>query len=85
MEKFNRAERRHQVKRIKAKRKQYWGLDFRGWSDPMSPVQLGAVARTPHPCSCIMGCGNERAFYGKTIAEICNEITLKEELQDLDL
>lgn len=86
MERFNRAERRAQTVRLKAKRKTYWGYPQRfgtcGYPphspEGMSPRQLGMVSQTPHPCSCALGCGNARAFYGRTLKEIVHMIEEKE-------
>lgn len=59
MERFNRAERRFQTKRLKAKRKNYHGRkDFE-----QSPDFLGKVVNTPAMCSCFM-CGNTRKYWG---------------------
>lgn len=71
MERFNRAERRAQVERLKARRKNYWGYG-RPWSargaEPMGPKQLGRVVQYPQVCSCT-GCGNQRRSEGPTKAE----------------
>ena len=74
MEKFNRAERRHQTARLKNKRKHYHGFDV------MTPLQLGAIVTTPQACSCIMGCGNARRFYGRTLKEVIHQIDEKNDL-----
>lgn len=59
MERFNRAERRFQTKRLKAKRKNYHGRkDFE-----QSPDFFGKVVNTPAMCSCFM-CGNTRKYWG---------------------
>jgi hypothetical protein len=73
MEKFNRAERRHQLERIKAKRKGYQ------WREN-DARQIGILASTPQRCSCLLGCGNERAFYGRTLKELVQMIDLKTEV-----
>ena len=83
MEKFNRAERRAQIARLKAKRRYYWGYG-NTWSRPtegvdeMSPTQLGRVVQYPQACSCPMGCGNARRYYGRTLKEIVHMIEEKE-------
>lgn len=81
MEKFNRAERRAQTARLKAKRKLYWGYG-RSWGaeppEQMRPDQLGKVVQNPQACSCLMGCGNARKFYGRTLKEIVHMIEQKE-------
>lgn len=70
MERFNRAERRAQVARLKAKRKNYWGYGLaKPWrSGPMPPDTLGKVVQHPQACSC-MGCGNQRRYVGPTLRE----------------
>jgi hypothetical protein len=74
MEKFNRAERRHQLARIKAKRKGYWY----GYPAEMTPKRLGMVSQTPALCSCHM-CGNPRKFFGdRTLQELVHLHELKE-------
>jgi hypothetical protein len=87
MEKFNRAVRRHHVKRLKAKRKTYWGyprLERYGpgniplGPDRMNAHQLGKVVQYPQACSCA-GCGNVRRnawmnYAERTREEIAHEI-----------
>ncbi|MFK7969671.1 MAG: hypothetical protein AB8F95_04850 [Bacteroidia bacterium] len=51
-----RAVRRHHRKRLKAKRKQYWGAEH---DVTHSPRKLGMLVNTPCVCSC-HGCGNPR-------------------------
>lgn len=91
MEKFSRAERRAQTARIKAKRKSYWGYPHRYWcgnDDPPCPPKqmdarrLGMVSQTPHPCSCPMGCGNARAFYGRSLKEIVQIIDMEQQMKE---
>ena len=53
---MKRAERRHHIRRLIAKRKNYWGS--RGGSK--SPTHLRMLANTPTPCSCHM-CRNARS------------------------
>lgn len=65
MEKFNRAERRSQTERLKAKRKLYWGRQYDG---SMDARQLGKVVQYPQVCSCWM-CANVRALEGPTLKE----------------
>lgn len=89
MERFNRAERRAQVARLKAKRKSYWGYPNR-WTncvdEPPGPPaemdarQLGKVVQYPQACSCRMGCGNAREYYGRSLKEIVQIVTMKEEV-----
>jgi hypothetical protein len=55
MEKFNRAQRRHDNDRLKNKRKRYWFND----KSSMTPKSLGKVVQYPAACSCTM-CGNPR-------------------------
>jgi hypothetical protein len=61
-----RAERRHQVARLKKKRRIHWGW----WRDlSKTPSELGKAVKTPRPCSC-WACGNERKYFGiETIQE----------------
>lgn len=68
MRNSNRAERRHQIDRLKAKRRNYWGYPNRWAADhqelpvapePMSARQLGKVVQYPQACSCA-GCCNVR-------------------------
>jgi HK97 family phage portal protein len=57
-------EGRHHYNRLKKKRGDYWfGREY-----PMSEKDLGQVANTPHPCSCL-GCGNQRRLLGRTMQE----------------
>ena len=87
MEKFNRAERRAQVARLKAKRKSYWGYGAsygREGKTVMSPARLGAIVQHPQSCSC-MGCGNQRRYTGRTLKEIVQIVTMKEEVTMLVL
>lgn len=62
---MTRAERRADMERAKAKAKRH--LTCRGRS--VDPANVGRHARTPHPCSCPMGCGNQRRIYGPTRQE----------------
>lgn len=48
MEQFQRGERLYQVKRLKQKRKQYWGATI------VKSKALGKVAQYPCICSCTM-------------------------------
>jgi hypothetical protein len=81
MEKFNRAVRRQQIARLKKNRKSYWGYNkARGMTtDVMSPAQLGRIVQYPQACSC-PGCGNQRKYEGRKLSELCDFITLKEEV-----
>jgi hypothetical protein len=36
------------------------------------------IVATPQLCSCSMGCGNARAYYGRKLKEIIHQINLKE-------
>lgn len=84
MEKFNRAVRRHHVKRLKRKRQFYWfgtrtladslrwqGDSYIGVSGVMrlSPKALGMVVQSPQSCSC-PSCGNARRYEGRTRSEL---------------
>ena len=55
MEKFNRAQRRRDNRRLKNKRKNYWYHN----RSSMTPEQLGKVLNNAAICSCTM-CGNPR-------------------------
>jgi len=67
IKKVNTATRRHHYRRIKKKRKWYWGgpvgtevgVRYRH----TEKGRLGMLASTPHPCSCI-GCSNLRRICG---------------------
>lgn len=86
MERFNRAERRAQIARLKAKRKTYWGYPDRYGSKapvPMEARRLGMVVQNPQVCSCYMGCGNARAFYGRTLKEIVDIIDMEEQMTSM--
>lgn len=65
-----RALRRHHTRRLKAKRRVYWGHHRGGaYALEWTARQLGMVVATPHPCSCL-GCGNERRWTGeRTVQE----------------
>lgn len=85
MEKFNRAVRRHHVKRLKAKRKTYWGWPRQEVThmqhvglEAMPARTLGIALNTPQTCSCA-GCGNVRRnawmnYSARTREEIAHEI-----------
>ena len=66
MERYHRGERLQQVKRLKVKRKNYWGKI-------KTPRGSGMVSQTPAICSCWM-CGNYRKYYGNG----SNGLTIKE-------
>lgn len=77
MERFNRAERRFQTSRLKAKRKNYYGnKNFN-----QSPKFLGKVVNTPKMCSCFM-CGNARKYYGNAGISL-KELSDKEFIESL--
>ena len=83
MLKFNRAERRAQVARLKVKRKFYWSYGRAYGTEgntSMNPRQLGMVVQHPQSCSCPMGCGNARKVYGRPFRELIHQINLEEEL-----
>lgn len=79
MERFNRAVRRHQVARLKQKRKNYWGYGraYGRETEVMNPAQLGKVVQYPHPCSCWM-CRNNRELYGDKAKDV-NQPQLEKE------
>ena len=63
MEKFNRAERLAQVKRLKNKRKNYYGFGRvygKEGKSSMTAKQLGSVVQTPQPCSCFQCCNTRK-------------------------
>ena len=62
---MNSAVRRHHYRRLQKTRKNYW---FGG----MDNKELGMIANTPHPCSCVGGCGHMRQMYGPTRQELRN-------------
>lgn len=72
MQRFNRAERRHQAARLKRARRRYWGMWMPMFRfDPENPHdihRLGKILHTPQCCSCL-GCGNQRQYEGVTRAE----------------
>ena len=53
---MKRAQRRHHIRRLIAKRKDYWGTR----KEDKTPGRLRMLANTPTPCSCQMCC-NERS------------------------
>ena len=53
MEKFNRGERQYQIKRLKAKRKNYGNIWIKN-----DPKQLGKIVQYPRMCSCFL-CSNK--------------------------
>jgi hypothetical protein len=82
MERFNRAERRHQTARLKAKRKSYRGYGASYGTQGilyMSEKQLGRIVQYPQACSC-SGCGNSRKYFGRTLKELVHIHDLNEEL-----
>jgi len=98
VEKFNRAERRHQRARLKHKRKNYWGYPRNPHSAlnkaPERPVgmgarDLGSVVQHPQSCSC-SGCGNPRHNEWEpldlrlTMAERRFNINYREQLTECD-
>ncbi|PYZ33652.1 hypothetical protein DNK77_16175 [Enterobacter cloacae complex sp.] len=60
----SRAWRRHQVYRLKSKRKKYWAVTVQ---IPGSTV-VGKTYRTPCACSCYI-CGNQRINHGVNMQE----------------
>jgi len=81
-EKYSRAQRRADRKRIIVKRQFHWGYGHKQewWADnkqgeihSMSPLQAGIVARTSTVCSCWM-CGNPRHTLSNG-----NKLTLQEQ------
>lgn len=94
MEKFNRAVRRHHAKRLKAKRRNYWGWNRKEvdhmhgliLSDRMPPNILGKALHTPQMCSCL-GCGNQRHNTGgwtPTIQEVRWHVQYLEQLDEVN-
>jgi hypothetical protein len=91
MEKFNRAERRAQRERLKNKRKSYWGHGDPRWIDgEMNPKELGIAVNTTQRCSRPACCGNPRRgkwkglCFGRTLAEVVQEITLEEQKREVE-
>lgn len=62
MQKFNRAERRFQTARLKAKRKSYRSVWIKN-----DPTLLGKVVQYPCRCSCAM-CASGSKLYGNQSA-----------------
>lgn len=62
---FKRAQRRHEAKRLRNKRKNYHGY-AKNFPDNLNRF-LGMVVSTAKSCSCHM-CGNPRKFYGNGTA-----------------
>lgn len=74
MERYHRGERLYQVKRLKVKRKNYWGM-------LKNPKNAGRVSQYPAICSCHM-CGNSRKYYGNgkqglSVKELSDQELLK--------
>ena len=63
MKNTTRALRRHNQRRVKNNRKNYWG-----GSAKSSGKTEGKCSRTPCLCSCWM-CGNQRKYYGASFSE----------------
>lgn len=89
-----RGERLAHVKRLKEKRKGYWGYfrNPRGTETKeqscMSAKQLGRVSQYPSACSCTM-CGNPRNWWGNsnralTVHEISDREFFELELKGLE-
>lgn len=86
MEKFNRAERRHHVARLKRARRRYWGMWLWGFNpnDPSDIGRIGKLVHTCQACSCL-GCGNQRQYEGLTRAERLNVVDLQQQLKELNM
>ena len=66
---MNRAQRRHDYRRLQQVRRYYWGFgDVYKKEAQMNARTLGKVMATPHPCSC-MGCGSPRRVGELTMQE----------------
>lgn len=61
---MNSAVRRHHYRRLQKTRRNYWGREL------TDKRELGMIANTPQPCSCIGGCGHMRQAYGLTRQEL---------------
>ena len=75
MKDMKRALRRHNIERLKNKRKNYWGWPSHDGFDPRNPIVempqefQSFIVNTPKPCSCY-ACGNPRKY--------CKEKTFQE-------
>ncbi|MFA7218474.1 MAG: hypothetical protein WC057_07755 [Dehalococcoidales bacterium] len=68
--------RRRIYRALQKKRKWYWfGPIKKEYTELGCPwtekKRLGKLANTPHPCSCVGGCGHIRKFEGLTRQERC--------------
>lgn len=84
-----RALRRYHRKRLKKRRKWYWGGPADSYPQPnciifcLSEVEhLSKLARTPHPCSRFC-CANRRRFEGPRVSEIRRTPRVEDWLDDL--
>ena len=80
-----RAVRRHHYQRLKKKREWYWGgpvgTEVGVRYTQTEEERLGALASTPHPCSCI-GCANLRRIEGPPMQERRAEVDAQEQIQE---
>lgn len=65
---MSRAIRRHHAARLKRKWVTVLSVHNR-MPDWVDPRRIGLRFNTPHPCSCTMGCANQRACEGPTMQE----------------
>lgn len=64
--KHSRAQRRHDRRRLKRKRKNLWGYGTSSWrGEEMPPDVSGMVVATPKNCSCPMCCNPRRSDWYK--------------------
>ncbi len=87
MNKFSRAQRRADYRRLKNKRKNHWGYGTNGWRgywehglEVMSKRQAGMVVNTPAPCSCWMCCNPRHSYMEKTLTR--QELKAKDSFKD---
>lgn len=60
-----------------------YGLVSQRGVTEMPPSQLGGVVQHPQSCSCLMGCGNARAYYGRTLAELRWHAMADDQMQEV--
>jgi hypothetical protein len=65
MEKFNRAVRRHHIKRLKKQRLQYWFRNKKNHTERTLGIVVNTTTLCSGPC-----CGNSRKYMGQSIKEI---------------
>lgn len=75
--------RRHHWKRLKNKRKKYWGREGK-YNPPLTQKQLNMVSRTPKWCGCVLCSSHKRRECGrKTFNEVKCTARVRFELNNL--